>query len=258
MKRLRVATWNIAGGRKMRSLAQFDYEGTNLDYFAEQLRRLDLDIVCLQESECNKHESVAKALAEKVRMPHVFETAMHPSHVDDSYSLSLAILSKRPLQNQRAVKQPYPSFDLHLPNGRPAKRTVKDVQIAQTQDELYIANTQTQPLEYLGHPYESDLGKRYATDLADLFIQTVRTPLIFAGDFSTPNPTQTFASLCEAHNLTDALPFKPTKPHGSGHLDCIFVSPQFTIKSSDVLQTETDHFLCWAELDYKTRKDSND
>lgn len=239
----------------MRSLKTFDYNKPELAYFADALRGLRLDVICLQESECTDQDSIAKDLAAMLGMEHVFETPMHPSHIDAKRSLSLAMLSKLPLKNTRTAKQPYPSFDLWLPNGAPAKRTVKDVQTAETQDGLHIANTQTQPLEYLGTPYESQRGQSYAAELADMFIKTVSQPLIFAGDFSTSHPAKVFASLCKAHALSDALPFEPTKPHGKGHLDCIFTSPTFTITSSAVVTTETDHFLGWVELQYDNDKE---
>lgn len=245
---MRIATWNIGGGHKIKSLKTFDYEAEiNIDYFVDELKKLQLDIVCLQESQCNDGYSVAKVIADKLGMPHVYETPMHPSHVDTGYELSLAILSTKPFDNKQSYVQPYPSFDLFLPNGKPAGRYDNYIQVVELEG-LQVAHTMNQPLEFLGHPYEDEYGKTYAKELCDMFNETLQRPLVFVGDFNTPNPAVTFKATCDHLSLKDALPAEATKPHGEGHLDCIFYSSELNANAAAVLQTETDHYLCWAEV----------
>ena len=253
MSRLRIATWNIAGGRKMRSQQVFDYEQKDLQYFADQLKALNLDIICLQECEYNDNDHIAETLADMVGMPHVFETRMHESHITPDNMITSVILSREPLRNTRAIQQPYPTFEVTLPNGQPAKKHIKYLQVAE-HDGLCIANTQTQPLQFLGTSYESERGRPFAKQLSELFIRELKRPLVFVGDFCadlyTVHVSNIYREACDALRLNDVLPPGQTKPGNKGRADAIFITPELKNIESHIVETETDHFLCWAEVEY--------
>jgi len=258
VKHLRIATWNIAGGRKARSAQRFDYRERDLSYFAEQLRAIDVNVVCLQEVEYAKGEDFAAQLAGEVGLPYIFQTPMHPSHIDAKYEIAQVMLSRQSFSAQRAVAQPYPTFPLHLPSGAPAQRFVKHLQIAEI-GGVQIGNVQTQPLEFLGTPYESERGRRYAAEVSEMFVRELRRPVLLVGDFCadfrTRHVADIFGSACGALALSDALPLGHTKPHAAGRPDAIFASPEFAVVDSAIVPTETDHFLCWAELAYADVKE---
>jgi exonuclease III len=253
MSRLRIATWNIAGGRKMRSQEVFDYEDRDLEYFADQFKALNLDIICIQECEYLETDHIAEKLAKLLGIPCVFETLMHQSHISPGYTISTVILSKSPLIKAQAIKQPYPDFEVTLPNGQPAQKHTKYLQVAEY-DGLCVANTQTQPLEFLGTPYESERGRGFAKILSKLFIEELHRPLVFAGDFCadlhTTHVSKIYKEACESFELKDVLPPGQTKPNNKGRADAIFISPELKKIDSGIVQTETDHFLCWAEIEY--------
>jgi exonuclease III len=71
---LRIATWNIAGCRKISSVRRFDYGAKDPAYFASQLATLEPDIVCLQEAETFADRSDAVELAERLGLPVVCES----------------------------------------------------------------------------------------------------------------------------------------------------------------------------------------
>ena len=248
---MKIATWNIAGGHTVRSLEdKFDYNPLGTAYFVDELGKLSVDVAFIQESQCNDKGSVAARIAEELAMPFVFETPMSQSHIDPEYSLSVAILSRQPFEigSQQAFKQPYPSFDLQLPGGRPAAKFHKYLQMA-TIGGICFANTMVQPLEFLGSPYSSLLGRGYADELSAFFIDNLPEQLlIFAGDFNTPDPPSTFARAFDHFGLKDTLPVGATEPHGQGHLDCILVSPEFTAIDRAIIPTQTDHYLGYAEV----------
>lgn len=253
MRSFRIATWNIAGARKVRSQQSFDYKERDLNYFADQLRAVRPDVVCLQEGEYADRDDIVKKLAEKIDMSCVFQTQMHVSHIDPGYKISEAILSREPFESQRATRQPYPDFDLRLPNGAPAKRHIKYLQVVELRG-LSIANVQTQPLEFLGTPYESERGRSYARQLSGFFVKKLKRPLVFAGDFCadlhTKHVFDIYREACDALELSDSLPPGQTKPNNSGRADAIFISPELRKVDSGIVKTQTDHYLCWAEVQY--------
>lgn len=249
---MKIATWNIAGGHTAKSSKAFDYSTRNLNYFANQLAALNPDVLCLQEAEYELSGSLSLAnyFAEQLNMPFVFETRMHASHITPGCGIALAILSKEPFDTKRSVVQPYPSFPLYLPNGKPAAKHIKHLQIAEIHG-IQIANTHTQPLELLGTPYASEKGRAFADELCDLFIRELRPPLVFAGDFCADlhgSVTEIYQKMCDALSLTDVLPPGQTKPNNTGRPDAILTSPELTAQASGIIQTETDHFLCWADI----------
>ena len=54
-----IATWNIAGGRPIRTDGLFDYADEDINYFADELRKINPDVICLQETHMNDERSVA-------------------------------------------------------------------------------------------------------------------------------------------------------------------------------------------------------
>jgi endonuclease/exonuclease/phosphatase family metal-dependent hydrolase len=246
---MRIATWNISGGHKMRSHNVFDYEtGFQISYFANLLHKLSIDVACIQESQVGKKKSIAQLIAQFYDEYSVYETPMSESHIDKGYQLSLAILSKFPIRYAKSFQLPYPNFELSLPDGRPASRHEKYMQIASL-EHLNIINLFNHPMEYLGHAYETKLGQIYTKELTDFLNEHIKLPLVLAGDFNTPNPAKTFSDTLDRFGLKDAVEQLDTKPQGGGHLDCIFYSNGLIAKEGHVVKTQTDHFLCWADIE---------
>lgn len=105
---LRVVTWNMAGAHRSRSHGAWDYEKVNLPYFAEQLRRMDADVIYLQESEVGPDGSTARQLAAMVGYRYVHETVMCESHMDPEKKkmLSIAVLSRLPIEEACSIELP--------------------------------------------------------------------------------------------------------------------------------------------------------
>ena len=116
-KQLKIASWNIAGAHAIKSLNQFDYQREDINYFAEQLRAIDADIICLQETHLNMDRSVAKEMAALLGYSYVYDIDVSPSHIDENYRLGNAIISRLPLKHKKDVFYPFPEFELRFPNG---------------------------------------------------------------------------------------------------------------------------------------------
>jgi endonuclease/exonuclease/phosphatase family metal-dependent hydrolase len=130
-----IATWNIAGGRPTLSDERFDYDAEDLSYFAEELKMINPDIVALQESHKSDTRSVASELAGKIGLNVCIDEAISPSHIDPEYQLSLAVLSKLgSVHAEDGLRFPYPKFPLTLPNGQPAKRHDKGMQMIELEE----------------------------------------------------------------------------------------------------------------------------
>ena len=194
-KQIRIASWNIAGAHKYTSSDHLNYEAEDISYFAEQLKRVDPDIIFLQETHLNSDRSIARDIANLLNYENVYEVDVSPSHIDSNFRLGNAIISKAPLSHIKDAYYPYPDFELRFPNGKLARdRHDKMVQIYKFGD-IMICNTQMCPLSLFGYSYVEGLGKEIALQIEDILIDNLTTPLIFAGDFNTDEPEQAYPKL---------------------------------------------------------------
>lgn len=246
--RFKVATWNIGGAHTIKSANTFDYDKENLAYFAENLKDFDLDIVCLQESHTKEDDVVSNRLAELLGFPFVFDSPRSPSHIDEKYQLSNAIISRYPIEETRNVLLPDPFFELYFQDGRKARLFRTYIQIAKIQG-INFANTHLQPLHIFGYAWSKGEGGQLASDTDKVFINNLSVPLVCMGDFNDPHLEKDFPGFIESFELKFALDDQPTQIKGE-KVDYILYSPEFTVRKAEVIKTnKSDHYLCLAELE---------
>lgn len=246
---MKIISWNIAGGRPIKSSGMFDYLPEDITYFADKIKKFNPDLVCLQETHLTNTRSIASEIAKLVSIDHIFETsAKHQSHIDPSYQLGTAILSKTPFTGTSHVQLTDPEFDLFWSPGRKVEEPMhhKFLQTA-TIDGVTIANIQLLPLHIFGSSYTEGHGAQLAELIDDTFYQHLKEPLIFCGDFNFDTPREIFPKLFASINLNDALPREPTDPTQK-ITDHILISKQFEVVTSKIEKTQTDHYLCFAEI----------
>lgn len=251
LQKLKIATWNIAGGQKVASLDRFDYEGEDIGYFVNMLARIAPDIVCLQETHTSKLRILAAEIAEQLGMRYVYNAPISPSHLNPEYQLGTAVLSNIQLEPLKEVTYPYPTFGHTLANGRPAAKHDKMVQLFSYRGVM-IANTQMLPLHIFNERYDSGAGSQLAKHIQEVLMSHLRTPLIFCGDMNFDTPQTIYPDLYAHFALKEALPDVITRPNARGLKltpDHILISEQVQLLRSGVVPAQTDHYLCWVEVE---------
>lgn len=246
---IRIATWNITAALKARSAKAHDYEDhESLEYFADQLRLVDADVICLQATQMNEDDSMAQRLAKMLGMQFIDETIGFPSYFDPLDNLNIAVLSKQPFANTMAVKLPKPEFPLvSQASGKTAMPADRYLQIVDF-DEFKIANVWLEPLSPYGYNYLDGEGAAFATALDTTMSNKLQQPLLFAADFNCPDPLAALPQVAANFQLSEALPDEPTKLNGKPS-DHILYSPEWHSVDAGVIKTQSDHFLCWAEFE---------
>lgn len=241
-----VVSWNIAGGQKI-DRKKKGFEDT--DYFVQQLRSVKPDIVCLQETHTKKFGNMAKELAKKLSLRYVYNTPVSPSHINPNYQLGAAIISAFPFLKTKTVLYHNPQLTNIQKNGDIRHSHDKNLQFVQTKN-FFVANTQLLPINVFGFEYSNNgVGKQLTQKVAEVFT-LLPTPLILCGDFNFSCPTKLFSKMVSKLNLSEALPDKKTNRFSKYRPDQIYISKDFSLLDSDVLITETDHYLGWAKLKY--------
>jgi endonuclease/exonuclease/phosphatase family metal-dependent hydrolase len=247
---VRVVTWNINGGFGLSSVNPRVYvQAENINYFLEHLSQLNADILCLQEVHTNSRRSQTNLIAESLGYSYTFETTASPSHIDPNYQLANAILSKQPFKSTKAVQLPKPSFLLKppfLPNGQRAEIHDKYLQVVEF-ETFTLANVHTLPLHVLNATYDSEEGKKFAEEVEKVFLEHLKTPLIFCGDFNRKNITGLYPKLFDEFDLLDALPNKSSVPNSDARIDYVLVSSNLQVSDAGIESTLSDHFPCWLE-----------
>jgi len=253
MKKIKIVSWNIAGCRPIKSSELFDYEKENLAYFYQELEKVFPDIVCLQETHTNEGRSLAKELAEMFEMKYVFNTPKNSSHIDSDYQVGDAILSRFSLEDKNVYEYPNQWKEFYFKDGTKGVVHYKTLQVVKT-ESFFVGNTQMLPIKLFGYNYEEGEGAILADKIQEVLLQKLIRPVIFCGDFNFDNPVQIYPKVFETLELLDALPNKTTRPNSSNEKktpDHIFYSPEFKLINSGIVETNTDHYLCWAEFEYE-------
>ncbi len=254
--KIKIASWNIAGGHTLSTLKQFDYSSQDISYFIEKIRAVDPDIICLQESHTSDDglRSNAQEIAQALSYPYVINTVCNPSHIEKGQQLSTAILSKMPFEKQTSVFYPDPSEPLVWKSGRPAGEPHhKNLQVVKVGD-FSVANNQMLPLHLFNLAYDQEgVGATMAQGINEIMRVQVTSPVVWCGDFNFDDPFAIYPYLTEL-GLKEALPEGDTRPAVEGakkRTDHILYSSEFVCTSSGIEVVNADHYLCWAEFDFK-------
>lgn len=259
MKRIKIVSWNIAGGRTIKSNLRFDYDRENLAYFVGKIFSVNPDIVLIQENHFKDGRSVAKEIANSLKMNNVYDYELSPSHIDKSFRIGTSILSKYKAETEMKELYPYPDFELYFKSdGRKADRHEKGLHIVNI-NSINIANTHIPPIGLFNYYYDRGLGAEYFKEIEKVIIPNLKKPAILAGDFSgdyNNNFNNVFKNIINTFDFKDALIGFNTRNNDSQEnyktkTDYILYSKDLKLINSGVIKTNTDHYLCYAEFEYE-------
>lgn len=245
---MKIISWNVAGFRREVSKDTWDYTDFDYDYFLKIVKQYDPDVVCLQETlfygEVDQVSEFAKLLN------HSFiSSKVSPDHTKDGAFLGMGIVSKHDINSFKKETLPYPSFPLFFSDGREAQKFDKIAQIVEI-DNLNIINLQLQPIHYWNYNYYEEPGYSYAKEIENVLIPDIDLKTIISGDFQISHLEIPFKNILKSHS--DSLPNEFTRIRQNGKntkSDHILVPNNLKVIRSEVFQTQTDHFMCFTEVE---------
>lgn len=252
---MRIASWNIAGGHTLINNEHMNYF-EQLDYFIDELKKIDADIICLQEAHTSVDgkEIQAKIIADKLGYRHVENQPYKAktSHIKDNYFLSISTISKLPISQSTFFELPNPNLKIQRPNGDmwiTLNAGFLMVEINYEGKKVNIANTHLVPLHYFKKDYMEEDFKNIREEISKLLINLSKTPTVIAGDFNFADMKSLLPDIFKDNLYHDAFQ-KNTTPE-KGQQDHILFSNHWQLKSADIKKGNADHYLCVADVEFK-------
>jgi exonuclease III len=203
---MKIATWNIGSARTINSKKVFDYAPENIDYFVQNLKKVDPDIVFLQETHMPRDgsPSLAQRFADELGFAFHFDTVrVEESFIDATQRFGLSMISRWNLQDPESRKQP--DVDLLMKVGDEMNPLHPAFLQSASYSGINFFNTHFQPIHHTAESsWSSKVGANYARHIDKFLCDNLRTPMIFAGDFNAPNLKRDFPRFFSKFRLDDA------------------------------------------------------
>jgi endonuclease/exonuclease/phosphatase family metal-dependent hydrolase len=223
---------------------------------AQVIRRIDADIIALQEVDvekaAKKTQNQAKIIAEKLKMDHIF----FPVENNGIHSFGLAILSRFPFQEIH--KDWLPNL---YPKLKPRKRGVIRAVLQTPLEPIHFFNTHLSL-------FKLERWKQIRALLSEKWLAAVpeNEPVIFCGDLNAGSLSAAYRKLTRKLIDVQKALNDPRFPAPTFHsrspafrIDHIFVSKHFKISGVEVSKTPdarlaSDHLPLSAELAFSSEK----
>lgn len=248
---MKIASWNVAGGHKLTQNVKdaSGYEKEDLGYFIQELKKINVDVICLQETHTSVDETVSQG--EKVAKNLGFNFVNHAytggeSHIKKGQRLSLTTLSRFPITKSYFHQAPNPHIKITRPDGFVWVSLNVGFLIAEIDYEgvkVNITNTHLVPFHYYGRDFMEFEDVR--NSITKLLLDLSSEPTISAGDFNYEDLRQLFPKVFDA-GYQQAFE-QDTTPE-KGQQDHILYSKQWKLEGYEIIKAQADHYICVAKL----------
>jgi len=253
---MKIVSWNIAGGHLMTSNVKdaIGYEEENLDYFIQHLKKINPDIICLQETHISKDEKlnqtkeIAQAFDYKYFSTHIYEG--RESHIKPGHFLSFGTISRFPIVSNKYWNPPNPRLTVKRPNGIIWETLDMGIYVSQINFQkriINVANTHLLPLHYYKKDWSDKEFQHLRNFVSNLFLSIKEEPTIAIGDFNYADLIKIYPGIFSLGKYQDVF-IQDTTPT-KGQQDHILFSQHWSLKKAEVIdRVDADHYICIAEL----------
>ena len=256
---MKIASWNIAGGHLLTKNVKdaIGYEKEDLNYFIQELKKLRVDIICLQEIHIakkgnnNQVEPIAKKLGLK------YWTAEHyagaASHIKAGQLIGMGVVSRFPIVSAKYQAPPNPRLTVKRPNGiiwNTIDMGLLLTEIKYKGQIINIINFHLVPLHYFGKNWADKEFIHIRDHITNLLLEAAKKPTIAIGDFNYADLEKIYPKIFSQGKYQETF-LEMTTP-AKGQQDHILYSTHWQLSSYEInTNVEADHYICSAELELK-------
>jgi endonuclease/exonuclease/phosphatase family metal-dependent hydrolase len=243
---MKIATWNINGG----FVPVDGQDQADLAYYTSSLKSISPDMVCLQEVLISENRNQACEIADDLGMEHVAYFAIGKSHLTEHDQLAIAIISRHPITASSYRELPDPGVRFQF-NGKPWTPHRKGFMQATLDIDgklIRVLSGHMEPFHRSGNDFMDEKFKHIRGEVEDIIMEG-DTPTLAGVDLNYENEHLLLPRIFK-HGFSSILGAEPTRPKNR-RTDKIIVSKDWSVIEHDIITSETDHYLCWAELSLK-------
>lgn len=245
---MRIATWNIGGGF-ISSQKNHVYDIEDIAYFIDELKKIDPDVVCLQEVHISEGHNQAEMIAHGLGFEYFETQKLADSHLVEGEDLSLAILSRFPILKRQFHQLTNPKLTFTW-RGREVLSHDKgflECLIQSPESNVSVLCAHMIPFRKFGKDFCSSEFDVIRNEV-ELIMCSGEVPKILGADMNYADVGAALPKVFE-RGFKMVLPDTPTTPKGRKY-DKIIVSEQWSSKESQIVPGRADHYLGVAELVY--------
>lgn len=245
---MRVATWNIGGGF-ISSDQKHEYDFEDIKYFIKELKAVNPDIICFQEIHVSDKNDQPKIIADSLGFQHVATHSIADSHLKDNEKLSISIISRFPIISSKFNILPNPNLEF-IWKGKKAfshdKGFLESI-IDYKGTNIRILSGHMVPFRNFGKNFLDDEFKEIRNQIEKIILDE-KMPKIICADMNFDEKIDNLIPNVFENNFKSILKDNPTTPKGRKY-DKIIVSKEWESTNSDIIESKTDHFLCFADIE---------
>jgi endonuclease/exonuclease/phosphatase family metal-dependent hydrolase len=252
---MKILSWNIAGAHKFsrkisNALHHKNYDKEDLDYFLDEIKKTDADIVLLQEAHSLNDWSQGKIFAEKLSYPYIKEYVYGKSAVKAGFQMTLVTMSKYPIQFSYFHAVPNPHLTVKRPNGE--DWITLDMGFLVTEIlfgnvSVYVANCHLVPFHYYERSFAEPAFQQIRDDISSLLITLAKKPCIAGGDYNYEDLRSMLLQVFIDKLYEEAFEKTETAP-GKGQQDHILFSNHWNLGKVEIEKRQADHYKCIVEV----------
>lgn len=247
---MKIATWNIGGGYISQN-QNLVFETEDISYFADELKNIQPDVVCLQEAHISESTNQPQTIADALDFKYVLVHPISDSHLKDGERLSVAIISKYSIIS---------SIFYLLPN--PNLQFIWKSQIVNSHDKGFLESI----IDYNGDIVRVLSGhmapfRKLKRNILDKEFKNIREevekiilikqmPQIICADMNYNDGIGKVLPNVFKEKFKSVLPDTPTTSKGRKY-DKIITSKEWQLTNADIIKGKADHYLCTAEFNCK-------
>ena len=246
--------WNIGGARIRQpgSPAEGPYDGDGLKHVVDVLKRLNVDIVTLQETHANDQGAQAAVIAKDIGLPYVVNDVYDKSHIEEGWGLGQAILSRFPVSEHDFKFFFNPRYEIVRPDGATwishDKGVSKCLVAAGNGKTIQVATLHLIPFRKFGVGALEEKQSGLRDNITDLASPTSGT-FILQGDFNFDSASlKPFLPNLLNQGLSEVLLDRPTTPKGRKYDHVVFRGLAL-VRSEVISDALTDHFPVYSEFE---------
>lgn len=255
---MKLLSWNIAAGHIFKknisnALHHENYDVEDLNYFVNEIKKADAEVVFLQETHSDSEKSQGKIFAEKLSYQFYREHSYGKSHIEKGQQLTLVTLSRYPIQSSFFHGLPNPNLTIQRPNGE--EWVTLDMGFLVTEISMHntsvnFANCHLIPLHYFKRHFAEPDFQNMRDDLSEFLTTLAQKPAIAGGDYNYADLEQIIPSVFTDNLFTEAFVKTETAP-GKGQQDHIIFTPQWNLDTVLLEKVHADHYKCIIEVSLK-------